>query len=208
MSDDIVVQGFDFFLEEDDGDWSKEWFSGGIAPANQEEIAMWLRIRSDAAEILSLRAELTEQARLVGMGAERELKLIAERDEARGEVAAIVRHLTSARDAYGKGAGWHALDRVITAISSIRKPWPLIPFEPANYIKTPEDLAEYREAAIEGEVAAIVAWLREGAMFAQAMADQVRNAASSNTLRSQADAFSTAATAIEARAYVKENDGD
>ena len=42
------------------------------------------------AEILSLRTELTEQARVNGMGAERELKLIAERDEARGEVAAIV----------------------------------------------------------------------------------------------------------------------
>ena len=99
-------------------------------------------LRAAKREILSLRAELTEQARINGMGAERELKLIAERDEARGEVAAIV------------------------------------------------------------------AWLRDGAMFAQAMADQVRNAASSNTLRSQADAFSTAAAAIEARAYVKENDGD
>ena len=47
-------------------------------------------LRAAKREILSLRAELTEQARINGMGAERELKLIAERDEARGEVAAIV----------------------------------------------------------------------------------------------------------------------
>ena len=52
-------------------------------------------LRAAKREILSLRAELTEQARLVGMGAERELKLIAERDEARGEVAAIVAWLSS-----------------------------------------------------------------------------------------------------------------
>ena len=57
-------------------------------------------LRAAKREILSLRAELTEQARINGMGAERELKLIAERDEARGEVAAIVAWLRKEADAH------------------------------------------------------------------------------------------------------------
>lgn len=45
------------------------------------------------AERDQLQAELTEQARIIGMGAERELALIAERDQLRAEVESKTRAL-------------------------------------------------------------------------------------------------------------------
>ena len=59
-----------------------------LAPSIVEmnNAAYMTAIANQRERIASLEAELTEQARIVGMGAERELALIAERDQLRAEV--------------------------------------------------------------------------------------------------------------------------
>ena len=59
-----------------------------LAPSIVEmnNAAYMTAIANQRERIASLEAELTEQARIVGIGAERELALIAERDQLRAEV--------------------------------------------------------------------------------------------------------------------------
>lgn len=59
-------------------------------------------------------------------------------------------------------------------------------------------------AALAARDAEIAAWLRDGATFAHAMADQHGNAPSSTALRTQADTFATAADAIASGQYRQE----
>lgn len=70
----------------------------------EELTKFYTRARAD------LEAELLEQARIVGMGGERELKLMAENAKLRDSLQEMVQMMDSG-DEHGAGSNWHTKAR-------------------------------------------------------------------------------------------------